>query len=813
MYKHTGPFARSSADAWTSFEQYLLEWEPAVGIPLSEETEYRPRLEVQEVFNYDQSVVAYHVEAAPLLLPLWEYEGAEDDLTASGTVQATIAHAAFRHHVLQFNALRVVQPKGDAGRHINVKPYAYWAAASIRRLDDFLRVPWGRINSLGVDQGHPLRRQVSKLSHYSVTNSMGLFDECHPYFTRKGHIDRTTSIVDRIDNRCSLESFDAFPAADDLMCTDSSQTYQNAGRYQQRLFLFLQELYYQLESVLAQYEGGEESGSCPASVPQDVRVQISFPQTSDSLEEGAIRGLHAVVLGLPRWDPKHVGCSEVMLDNSIGMMCVAGLCKSRRLRVYLLAHSMRGWPPVAWYCGVSFTRRLNEIKMTVAGIEPSGLYEMSVAIWTNVSASSDDGVSESSADELLYGSPRTASAVAIFNVEFPTAVPATATTVTAVDDLPAAFPPDLRNRVKADSHSLTARKVFLYLVQSDACLDLGHLRSDRAEVLQLVWKVPPGPGCGGAIYYPNSTLVQGRNRLYAAARESFPGSSFSYYIMMDGDVTLREVRDFGFNTGSAWATFEEYLLEWEPAVGFPHFGAADYDDESEVQLVFNFDQIVVAYHAEAAGLLLPYTEAFDGVSWWYCGTVQNALCAAVYNDHRIQFNALRALSWASNPSPTYLRASNFLLPLAWIGSAITSLDALMAFPWYAPFHSATPKAWDTARRAWRLRGTPSRRGAARYDSRSAGGDKLDFCHEYFRGRGLDALCDRGGAEGRYRDGAAVTEQAVVDHLEELWARATALREDMEALGQGDLAGRAGAAAASADRLIRVVTELEELDGS
>ena len=144
--------------------------------------------------------------------------------------------------------------------------------------------------------------------------------------------------------------------------------------------------------------------------------------------------------------------------------------------------------------------------------------------------------------------------------------------------------------------------------------------------------------------YPNSTLVQGRNRLYAEATESFPGSSFSCYIMMDRDVTLREVLYFGFNTGSAWATFERYLLEWEPAVGFPHFGAADYDDESEVQLVFNFAQIVVAYHAEAAGRLLPYTEAFDGVSWWYCGPVQNALCAAVNNDRRIQFNALHALS-------------------------------------------------------------------------------------------------------------------------------------------------------------------------
>ena len=74
----------------------------------------------------------------------------------------------------------------------------------------------------------------------------------------------------------------------------------------------------------------------------------------------------------------------------------------------------------------------------------------------------------------------------------------------------------------------------------------------------------------------------------------------------------------------------------------------------------------------------------------------------------------------------------------------------MAVPSCAPLHSAAPKAWDTAHRAWQTGGTPSKRDAARYDSRTAGGGKLDFCHEYFGGRGLDALCYKGGAEGRYR---------------------------------------------------------------
>jgi hypothetical protein len=436
------------------------------------------------------------------------------------------------------------------------------------------------------------------------------------------------------------------------------------------------------------------------------------------------------------------------------------------------------------------------MRLRIEGIEPNGLYEMSIAVWTNCSYTTASIMAHRNMSECQHA----ASAVSIFNVEYPSDTPVCPSHEAAIETQPA----QSHLNAKQDGRMAGAGKQFVYLVQSDECQDLSHLRSARAEVLQLVWKRPPGAGCEGAIYFPNSTLVQGRNRLYAEARVAFPGSSFTYYIMMDGDVTLKEVRDFGFNTGSAWTTFEEYLLEWEPAVGFPHFGAADYDDESEVQLVFNFDQIVVAYHAEAAPLLLPYTEIFDGVSWWYCGTVQNALCAAVYNNHRMQFNALRALSWFSSTSPTYLRASNFLYPLTWIGPAIKSLDALMAIPWYAPFHLAMPRAWHSASRAWRMRGTPTSKGGTHYDA-AGGAAALDYCHEYFRGRGLGSLCD-GGDDGD-GDGLGATERAVVGGLEELWARATAVRKDLEEGERRDLAGKAAGVADRADMLIGLVSRL------
>jgi hypothetical protein len=38
---------------------------------------------------------------------------------------------------------------------------------------------------------------------------------------------------------------------------------------------------------------------------------------------------------------------------------------------------------------------------------------------------------------------------------------------------------------------------------------------------------------------------------------------------MDGDAEIVEARDFGFNTGDPYRTFEGYLQRWQPAVSFP----------------------------------------------------------------------------------------------------------------------------------------------------------------------------------------------------------------------------------------------------
>jgi hypothetical protein len=81
-----------------------------------------------------------------------------------------------------------------------------------------------------------------------------------------------------------------------------------------------------------------------------------------------------------------------------------------------------------------------------------------------------------------------------------------------------------------------------------------------------------------------------------------------YFVFLDGDLELVESHDYGRNTGDPYRTFEAYLLEWEPAVGFPGSSAPPSAGAAlrEVDVAYNFDAILTAFHRDAADFLLPY---------------------------------------------------------------------------------------------------------------------------------------------------------------------------------------------------------------
>jgi hypothetical protein len=178
---------------------------------------------------------------------------------------------------------------------------------------------------------------------------------------------------------------------------------------------------------------------------------------------------------------------------------------------------------------------------------------------------------------------------------------------------------------------------------------VSHLKTGDSEVLQLVWQERVNES-EGIVFFPNCSLVQGRNRLFEEMLRRYADTEFEYAVFMDDDVELEELLDYGINTGNAWRTFERYLTQWRPAVGLPVHKCFQgrLVAGQEAQAVYNLDHlIVVAYQRETWPIFLPYTEVFERMeSWWYCSTVQRLVSAAFFNTYRIQFNAVRLSSVA-----------------------------------------------------------------------------------------------------------------------------------------------------------------------
>ena len=105
-----------------------------------------------------------------------------------------------------------------------------------------------------------------------------------------------------------------------------------------------------------------------------------------------------------------------------------------------------------------------------------------------------------------------------------------------------------------------------------------------------------------SIFYPHSSWTQGRNRLL----KETAGTSYQYYIFLDDDVEMRAIGDT--STRNPWRLFEEFLTEYEPAVGVPrynwHLIGGGLDTAKPAQSLRFFDALLNAFHREALLTLL-----------------------------------------------------------------------------------------------------------------------------------------------------------------------------------------------------------------
>ena len=139
-----------------------------------------------------------------------------------------------------------------------------------------------------------------------------------------------------------------------------------------------------------------------------------------------------------------------------------------------------------------------------------------------------------------------------------------------------------------------------------------------------------------AIFFPGSSVNEGRNLLLAAAciEEFRQGHRYRYYVFIDGDVVVLP------SWAEALPAFKEFLSEWEPAVGLPRvLGLNDVTLQSETDAhtptaVYDFDHILWAVHAEAAPALLPFDNtSSDQQCVWLSPWKISILASVLFKNH------------------------------------------------------------------------------------------------------------------------------------------------------------------------------------
>jgi hypothetical protein len=217
-------------------------------------------------------------------------------------------------------------------------------------------------------------------------------------------------------------------------------------------------------------------------------------------------------------------------------------------------------------------------------------------------------------------------------------------------DLPHEHAPDNMFRLTGAAHFMIRnRKHFIYIIQHDVFCNASRLRHKDVEVLVYAWKhdccCSANSSC---MFLPNSTQNEGRNAAWHHTFVRWPGTVFTYYVFLDGDMSLtfRPERsslpavDGVSSEELPFRMFEQHLLHYSPAVGFPYYSGWHHDNGEEVQFVSNYDHIMIAIHHNVSRFFLPTETRFDDVSWWYGQRIHGFLAAVAFGNQTLQLNAV-----------------------------------------------------------------------------------------------------------------------------------------------------------------------------
>ena len=184
----------------------------------------------------------------------------------------------------------------------------------------------------------------------------------------------------------------------------------------------------------------------------------------------------------------------------------------------------------------------------------------------------------------------------------------------------------------------TTRKPFIYLTETEQCLpqnlasssQIGDPETCNCDVIVLSFRAKCQENKQSHITYlfdPDTLFASGRNVLFFAAMDRRPG--YHYYIFINDDTVLKynEFTPANMTKMSPFRAVEEWLLDYEPAVGVldykVHNGASfvikkrrDLCGINESSLVLPtaiYDAIVNAFHYKAIEHILPYSTQYERV--------------------------------------------------------------------------------------------------------------------------------------------------------------------------------------------------------
>lgn len=184
-------------------------------------------------------------------------------------------------------------------------------------------------------------------------------------------------------------------------------------------------------------------------------------------------------------------------------------------------------------------------------------------------------------------------------------------------------------------------KLLIYLTQTEQCLppnlasssQIGDPDTCNCDVIVLSFQTKCHERNSSHVFYlfdPNTGWGSGRNILYFTAMNRT--QVYNYYIFLDEDVVLsfNEFTPPAMKKLQPFRAFEEWLLDYEPAVGVldhrTHHGASwtfnkrqklcGITERSMVLPTVWFDGIFNAYHWQAVKHLFPYRLQYEKKSWW-----------------------------------------------------------------------------------------------------------------------------------------------------------------------------------------------------